>query len=216
MTRSRSVLCVLIVFALAAIGAGSAPAPAPAPLPPASGSFVAIDVTLPPPAHGLGSYQVEITAPQGVRLVGVEGGDDAFSAPPYYDRAALQQNRVIIAAIAEPVLASAAPPVQINAAPQPAPAPAARKSSSRPASAGAPAPAGAPTANTTTPAAQAPAIANPPSPPLRVARLHFYFAANPNHAGMIVATVIAAGDSHADRLDPLPRADLKRATAPGE
>ncbi len=216
MTRSRSILCVLIVFALAAIGAGSAPAPAPAPLPPASGSFVAIDVTLPPPAHGLGSYQVEITAPQGVRLVGVEGGDDAFSAPPYYDRAALQQNRVIIAAIAEPVLASAAPPVQINAAPQLAPAPAARKSSSRPASASAPAPAGAPTANTTTPAAQPTAIATPPSPPLRVARLHFYFAANPHQAGMIVATVIAAGDSHADRLDPLPRADLKRATAPGE
>ena len=216
MTRSRSILCVLIVFALAAIGAGSAPAPALAPLPPASGSFVAIDVTLPPPAHGLGSYQVEITAPQGVRLVGVEGGDDAFSAPPYYDRAALQQNRVIIAAIAEPVLASATPPVQINAAPQLAPAPAAGKSSSRPASAGAPAPAGASTANTTTPAAEPTAIATPPSPPLRVARLHFYFAANPHHAGMIVATVIAAGDSHADRLDPLPRADLKRATAPGE
>jgi hypothetical protein len=50
----------------------------------------------------LAAYQIEITvgAPEPTaKIVGVEGGDaDAFRAAPYYDPAALQGGRIIIAA----------------------------------------------------------------------------------------------------------------------
>lgn len=47
----------------------------------------------------LATYQLEITAPPGAKIVGVEGGDHtAFSAAPYYDPAALAGDRIIIAA----------------------------------------------------------------------------------------------------------------------
>lgn len=48
----------------------------------------------------LAAYQFELQATQGrVKIVGVEGGDaPAFREPPYYDPAALMQDRIIIAA----------------------------------------------------------------------------------------------------------------------
>lgn len=48
----------------------------------------------------LAAYQVDVTAEgNGVKLVGIEGGEHpAFAEPPYYDPAALQQHRVILAA----------------------------------------------------------------------------------------------------------------------
>jgi hypothetical protein len=47
-------------------------------------------------ATPLGAYQVEIRT--GGRIVGVEGGDAPFDAPPYYDPAALAGGRIILAA----------------------------------------------------------------------------------------------------------------------
>jgi hypothetical protein len=48
----------------------------------------------------LGAYQFELSAAVGeVKIVGVEGGEHpAFAEPPYYDPAALQEDRIIIAA----------------------------------------------------------------------------------------------------------------------
>ena len=48
----------------------------------------------------LAAYQFELRAVKGdVKIVGVEGGEHkAFDEPPYYDPAALMNNRIIIAA----------------------------------------------------------------------------------------------------------------------
>jgi hypothetical protein len=47
----------------------------------------------------LAAYQVEIIARGDARIVGVEGGESgAFHNPPYYDPAALQGGRIILAA----------------------------------------------------------------------------------------------------------------------
>ncbi len=217
MTPMRWTIVILAAMCVAAAGSGSAPpaATAPATKPAAGdagqGDFVAIDVTLQPTSQGLGSYQLEVTAPEGARLVGVEGGEGSFSAAPFYDLAALEQRRVIIAAIAEPVYASSSP---ASVAPT--------DDASRPASRGpargspstTPAPASPGGAVSPAPAGQP--VALPAAPPLRVARLHFYLPVKPANGLGVAANVVVAGDPNADRLDPLPRADLKRAIPPGE
>ena len=62
--------------------------------------FQTVDVTLDPKGQPLAAYQLEFVADANrVKLVGVEGGDHAaFREPPYYDPAALSQNRVVVAA----------------------------------------------------------------------------------------------------------------------
>lgn len=50
--------------------------------------FEAIDVVVDAGAEQLGAYQVEVRA-NGATLVGVEGGEGAYAAAPYYDPAAL-------------------------------------------------------------------------------------------------------------------------------
>ena len=61
--------------------------------------FLAYDVIIDPHARPLAAYQVEITAPAGARIVGVEGGASAaFNAAPYYDPQAITHNRVILGA----------------------------------------------------------------------------------------------------------------------
>ncbi len=64
------------------------------------GHFIAIDVCVDPLGRSLGAYQLDIIAPDGaVQLVGIEGGSHpAFHEPPFYDSAALNTGRVIIAA----------------------------------------------------------------------------------------------------------------------
>jgi hypothetical protein len=51
-------------------------------------------------AEPLAAYQFELVTKAGqVKIVGVEGGEHAaFANPPYYDPAALQRDRIIIAA----------------------------------------------------------------------------------------------------------------------
>jgi hypothetical protein len=62
--------------------------------------FTTVDVRIDPSGKALATYQVEFVADASrVKLVGIEGGDAAaFAQPPYYDPAALSQNRVIVAA----------------------------------------------------------------------------------------------------------------------
>jgi hypothetical protein len=62
--------------------------------------FEAVDLFIDPKNQPLAAYQVEFVADASrVKLVGVEGGEHAaFREPPYYDPAALNHNRVIVAA----------------------------------------------------------------------------------------------------------------------
>ncbi len=62
--------------------------------------FEAVDVYVDSGAKPLAAYQFELTATRGrAAIVGVEGGEHpAFQQAPYYDPAALQHDRIIIAA----------------------------------------------------------------------------------------------------------------------
>lgn len=65
----------------------------------AADRFLAYDVRIDSHGPALAAYQVEITAPAGAGIVGIEGGESApFSPAPYYDPRALTHNRVILAA----------------------------------------------------------------------------------------------------------------------
>jgi hypothetical protein len=63
-------------------------------------AFEAVEVYLDTGDRPLAAFQFELTDPAGAaRIVGVEGGaHPAFARPPYYDPAALQGGRIIIAA----------------------------------------------------------------------------------------------------------------------
>ena len=102
---SRSLLALLAVsiFGLAAHAARDAngeAAPAPAPVTTSPSPFAYVDVFIDPHGIPLAAYQFELRATAGeVKLVGIEGGDDAaFGKPPYYDPKALLDDRVVIAA----------------------------------------------------------------------------------------------------------------------
>jgi hypothetical protein len=71
------------------------PVPSTAPI-----TFAYADITIDPAGTPLAAYQVEFTGDANrVKLVGIEGGDAAaFKNPPYYDPAALNHHRVILAA----------------------------------------------------------------------------------------------------------------------
>jgi hypothetical protein len=61
------------------------------------GSFIPVDVYLDTGNKQLGAYQFEVTA-KNATIVGLEGGEaTAFKAAPYYDPAALQGNKIIVA-----------------------------------------------------------------------------------------------------------------------
>jgi hypothetical protein len=56
--------------------------------------FVAVDVYADSQGKGLAAWQIELECREGqAKIVGVEGGDQ----PPYYDPAALQGGRIILA-----------------------------------------------------------------------------------------------------------------------
>ncbi len=61
--------------------------------------FDAIDVYVQTGDKPLAAYQLDLSAEKGdVTIVGIEGGEsEFFTAPPYYDPAAIQNDRVIIA-----------------------------------------------------------------------------------------------------------------------
>jgi len=76
--------------------------------------FQAFDVFVDPRGSSLAVYQVEIrqragTTDHAAKIVGIEGGESTtFSAAPYFDPKAIQNDRVILGALASPT--GAAPP----------------------------------------------------------------------------------------------------------
>lgn len=76
--KKRGLLCVAL---LAALAAGQ------------DLRFRPVDVFVECGDRALAAWQVEVTAPEGARLVGVEG----FPETPHYDPAALEKGRVVIA-----------------------------------------------------------------------------------------------------------------------
>jgi len=62
--------------------------------------FKALDIVIDSGETALAAYQFELTDPSGrAKIVGVEGGESpAFKQPPYYDPAALNHGRIIVAA----------------------------------------------------------------------------------------------------------------------
>ena len=107
MKRLTSMLSVLLA---ASIGAGIASglatgavqdAAVPAQDTTAVERFVTCDLFVDAGTTSLGAYQLTFEMPEGVRLVGIYGGEsEAFAAPPAYDPRALQSDRVILAAFA--------------------------------------------------------------------------------------------------------------------
>jgi hypothetical protein len=96
---------LLLALAACDLAAGQAFTTSPAPEHPApdatSSHFTAVDIFLDPKGSRLAAYQLEFLAdPARVKLVGVEGGENAaFKEPPYYDPAALSHSRIILAAL---------------------------------------------------------------------------------------------------------------------
>ncbi len=63
--------------------------------------FAAYDVFVDAGTHRLGAFQFAWQVPLGqASIVGVEGGDGVFQPAPYYDPAALQQHRIVVAGFA--------------------------------------------------------------------------------------------------------------------
>lgn len=62
--------------------------------------FEAVDVYMDSGEVPLAAYQFELAAETGeIKIVGIEGGEHpAFKEPPYYDPAALSNDRIIVAA----------------------------------------------------------------------------------------------------------------------
>jgi hypothetical protein len=101
----RGTACGLIVFVLGIlwIARSAAAVPQTAESRPAAvgvgggGVFVPVEVYVDSGGSELGAYQVEVTA-KNAMIVGLEGGETkAFSSAPYYDPAALQGNRIVVA-----------------------------------------------------------------------------------------------------------------------
>jgi hypothetical protein len=63
-------------------------------------SFMPLNVYIDPGGQPLAAYQVELSDTSGSStIVGIEGGEHpAFHQPPYYDPAALQAYRIVLAA----------------------------------------------------------------------------------------------------------------------
>ena len=67
---------------------------------PPRSTFTTIELWLDTCEKPLAAYQLELAATEGdVRIVGIEGAapDSIFAEPPYYDPAAMQNERIIIA-----------------------------------------------------------------------------------------------------------------------
>jgi hypothetical protein len=95
--------CAALILAFALFGAAPSDSTPPAPSAVSATQavcFATVDVRIDPKDHPLAAYQIEITGDSArVKLAGVEGGEHAaFREPPYYDPAALNRSRIILAA----------------------------------------------------------------------------------------------------------------------
>lgn len=91
-----------LTLALGAVLLGAVSASSPLAAPPApEGTFAAFDLMVDPHGKPLAAWQVEVSGKAGdFQLVGLEGGDGAFDAPPHYDPKAMEagRSRVVVAA----------------------------------------------------------------------------------------------------------------------
>lgn len=99
----RSAIACLMLIAAAIVAADNPPTTAPATQPAAAAPasrFAWVDIYVDSGQTPLAAYQVELTSRTGnMNVVGIEGGDHAaFAEPPFHDRIAIIQNRVILAA----------------------------------------------------------------------------------------------------------------------
>lgn len=104
MTARALASVVLLLCAGVAVGAGARPR-IPVQDPDAAGArtetFVAYDVFVDAGGSSLAAWQLELEFAS-AKLVGIEGGDAmAFRDAPIYDPAALQGDRVVLAALAD-------------------------------------------------------------------------------------------------------------------
>jgi hypothetical protein len=91
---------LLLPLLLATLALTPTPQPPPA-IPATQPRFGYVDIFIDSHDKALGAYQFELKATTGrVTVVGIEGAADGTFAksPPYYDRAAMGHDRVIIAA----------------------------------------------------------------------------------------------------------------------
>jgi hypothetical protein len=89
-------ILVAATTALHSLADESTPTTAPA----TTTRFATLDVVLDPANRPLAAYQFDLRASHGnVKIVGIEGGDHpAYQDAPYYDPAAMMNDRVILAA----------------------------------------------------------------------------------------------------------------------
>ena len=101
LTRRASLAAAFVTAAgVTAIFAWAQDAPADPPASQRASRFTYVDVYIDSGRSPLAAYQFELSVSKGeITIVGVEGGEHAaFAEPPYYDTAALQSDRIIIAA----------------------------------------------------------------------------------------------------------------------
>jgi hypothetical protein len=85
-------LCLFTFLLWSAVGASEAN-------PTNTVRYRAVDVFIDSANQPLAAYQLEFTASDGAKIVGVEGGEHAaFKEPPFYDPKAIQHERVILGA----------------------------------------------------------------------------------------------------------------------
>ena len=89
-----------LIFLMLGLLGGSAPEANHVDATQPSAHFAAFDVLIDSGKKPLATYQVKIVATSAdVTLVGIEGSDQpAFSAAPYYDKHAILNNQIIVAA----------------------------------------------------------------------------------------------------------------------
>jgi len=95
-------LAILVVLSLSAflLPISTSSSAGNSPMPPPAIQFTHVDIVVDPHGHTLAAYQLSLvlTTPN-AQIVGIEGGDHAaFNAAPYYDPAAMQNHKIIVAA----------------------------------------------------------------------------------------------------------------------
>ena len=98
MKLPRLFLSITVLLLVASLLRVVSPASAQTPTRPVL-RFAYVDVYLDSADRSLAAYQVEFSASSDVKVLSLEGGDHvAFKPAPFYDPAALNQNRIVLAA----------------------------------------------------------------------------------------------------------------------
>jgi hypothetical protein len=91
---------ILVTIAFVLFWSSLAPAQEPLTANAGASRFTVVDVMVDSGTEPLAAYQLELSATNSaVKIVGIEGGEhSAFTKSPYYDPAAIQQERVVLGA----------------------------------------------------------------------------------------------------------------------